>query len=367
MKRIFSYISALSLALIFNACESDLDTVTYNGEGAKPAVLSALSGPYVLDAQKAEEVVFTLNWTEPDMGYQAAVTNNIEMDIAGNNFSKAVVVASLGKGGKQELTHAGLNSSLLKYLEDNEMEIAPVDVEFRVASSVSSAAKAVYSGVATANITPFVGEREYPKIWVIGDYCGWNHGNSQFIYSANEDDNYAGMIYFDGKAANGWKFTPAAAWDAEWAAEGTPAAESPTLTLVPSGGGNITAYSHTSYYFEFDKSTALLKVSKAHNSWGVVGVHNSWGDNPDIVMTLSTEVDKAGNTQHFLVATLDLEANAGWKIRPDNTWTDDVGPSAVEGTFVDNGDGNFRVDEPGNYTIKWYFNKVKQQLVVTKN
>lgn len=367
MKRIFSYIFALSLALIFNACESDLDTVTYNGGEAKPAVLSALSGPYVLDAQKIDEVVFSLKWTEPDMGYQAAVTNNVEMDIAGKNFSKAVVVASIGKGGKSEFTHGGLNNSLLSLLEKYEVEVASVDVEFRIASSVSNAATAVYSGVATANITPFVGEREYPKIWVIGDYCGWNHSNSQFIYSANEDNNYAGMIYFDGKATNGWKFTPEAGWSSEWAAEGTPEAESPTLTLVTSGGGNITAYSHTSYYFEFDKSTALLKVSKAHDSWGVVGVHNNWGGTPDNVMTLSTEVDKAGNTQHFLTATLDLDANAGWKIRPDNTWTDDIGPGAVEGDFVDNGDGNFRVDEPGNYTIKWYFNKVKQRLDVIKN
>lgn len=367
MKRIFGYISALGLALIFNACESELDKVTYNGEHAKPAVLSNLSGPYVLNAQKIEEVAFTLNWTEPDMGYQAATVNNVEMDITGNSFSKAVVVASLGKGGKYDFTHGGLNNSLLGLIEAHDMDIAAVDVEFRIASSISNAATTVYSGVVTANITPFVGEREYPKIWVIGDYCGWNHGNSQFIYSANEDDNYAGMIYFDGKAANGWKFTPNAGWDAEWAASGTPEAESPSLTLVTSGGGDITAYSHTSYYFEFNKSTALFKVSKAHDSWGVVGVHNNWGETPDNVMTLESEVDRSGKIQYYLTATLDLNANEGWKIRPDNTWADDIGPGAVEGTFVDNGDGNFRVDEPGNYTIKWYFNKVKQQLIVTKN
>ncbi|WP_294616093.1 SusE domain-containing protein [uncultured Bacteroides sp.] len=366
MKKVFSYISALSLALAFNACESNLDTVTYDASLAKPAVFTALDASYELDAQKSEEVVFTLKWTEPDMGYQAAVTNNVELDIAGNDFAQKRVVASVGKGGEYALTHNDLNNLLLGLLEDAGMGVDPVDVELRISSSISEAVKPVYSNTISTNITPFVGEREYPKIWIVGDYCGWNHGNSQFIYSANEDDSYAGMVYFDGKAQNGWKLTPQGQWGAEWAAlKDAIEPEATTATLVTSGGGNIEAYSHTSYYFEFDKSTAVLKVSKAHDSWGVVGVHNAWGNTPDVKMTLGTEV-KFGTTQYFLEATLDLKANEGWKIRPDGTWSDDVGPGAVD-TTVEGKDGNFIVPEDGNYTIKWYFNKVKQQLVVTKN
>lgn len=365
MKKVFSYISALSLALIFNACESDLDKVVYDAVKAKPAVLDKTEASYVLDAQKSEEVVFALKWTEPDLGYQAAVTNNVEFDIAGNDFARKRIVASVGKGGEYTFTHKDLNNLLLGVLEDAGMEVAPLDIEFRISSSVSNAVEAVYSNVISTNVTPFVGEREYPKIWIVGDYCGWNHVNSQFIYSANEDENYAGMVYFDGKAQNGWKFTPAGDWNAEWAADGTPEAEASTLTLVTSGGGNICAYSHNSYYFEFNKLTAVLKVSKAHDVWGIVGEHNGWGSTPDVAMTFGKE-DKNGVTQHFLEATLDLKANAGWKIRPDGKWGDDIGPGAVD-TAVDGKDGNFFVPEDGNYTIKWYFNKVVQQLVVIKN
>ncbi len=366
MKKVFSYISAFSFALAFNACESNLDTVTYDASQAKPAVLAAPEASYVLDAQKSDEVVFTLKWTEPDMGYQAAVTNNVELDFAGNGFAQKKIVASVNKGGEYALTHNDLNNLLLGLLEDAGMEVAPVNVEFRISSSLSGAVAAVYSNSVSTQITPFVGEREYPKIWIVGDYCGWDHGNSQFLYSANEDDNYAGMIYFDGKAQNGWKLTPQGSWDAEWGApKDAMEPEASTVTLVTSGGDNIAAYSHTSYYFEFDKSTAVLKVSKAHDSWGIVGEYNGWGSTPDIAMTLGMEV-KNGSTQYFLEATLDLKADAGWKIRPDETWSDDVGPGAVD-TTVEGKDGNFFVPEDGNYTIKWYFNKVKQQLVVTKN
>ena len=234
----------------------------------------------------------------------------------------------------------------------------------RIASSISADAETLYSNVLTLTITPYSMDIQYPKLWVIGDYCGWNHGNSQFLYSANYDDNYAGMIYFDGKAANGWKLTPAGNWDAEWGMSGTPAAEAPTQTLVASGGANINVYSHNSYYLEFNAATGELKVSQAYDSWGIVGNHNGWGSG-DTKMTLAMDE----NNEACLTATLDMPASNTWKIRPDEKWENDKGPSqlAFEGDVADNGDGNFIANEAGSYTIKWYFNKVEQKLVVTKN
>ena len=56
-----------------------------------------------------------------------------------------------------------------------------------------------------------------------------------------------------------------------------------------------------------------------------------------------------------------------WKIRPEEKWEDDIAPGAVEGEFEDAGDGNFKVSEAGNYTIKWYFNKVPKIIAVKTN
>lgn len=364
MKKIVSYISVLGLALAFNACENDWDKVTYDESQAKAAVLESVGTSYVLDAQQSDEVVFTMKWSEPNVGYEAAITNNVEMDLAGKDFSGKVVVASLGKGGQYAFTHSELNNSLLGLLDNYGMDVEAVDVEFRIASSISDAISALYSNTVTVNVTPFVGERVYPSIAVRGNYNGWDFKSSQKVYSANSDDSYSGMIYFNGQAS-GWKFCEDEGWSINWGTGDGATAEQSPITLVV-GGGDIAIYSHNSYYFEFDKGTAELKVSKAHDSWGVVGGHNGWGSG-DTVMTLGSETDNAGNVQFFLEATLDMDAGNLWKIRPDETWTDDIGPSAVEGDFIDNGDSNFRVDEAGNYTIKWYFNKVKQQVVVVKN
>ena len=352
--KLFNYISLLGAALAFAACESDLETVTYNAADAQAAVLAELDAAYVLDAQLSDQTALTLQWTEPELGYPAVATNYIQLDVAGNQFANHAVAASVGKGGSYAITHNDLNNLLMGILEDRGMELAAADFEFRIATTISPAADTLYSNVVSTRITPFVGERQYPQLWVIGDYCGWNHGSCQYLYSANEDDNYAAMIYFDGKAANGWKLTPAA--------------EATSQILVTSGGANINVYSHNSYYLEFNTTTGELKASQAYDSWGIVGAHNNWGSG-DTPMTLASETDATGATQYYLTATMDMAAGNTWKIRPDEKWENDKGPAAVEleGDAADNGDGNFRVDAAGNYTIKWYFNKVTQRLVVTKN
>ena len=61
-----------------------------------------------------------------------------------------------------------------------------------------------------------------------------------------------------------------------------------------------------------------------------------------------------------------MSAGNKWKIRPEEKWEDDIAPGAVEGEFEDAGDGNFKVSEAGNYTIKWYFNKVTPKIIVVK-
>ena len=76
----------------------------------------------MLDAQKSEETVFTLQWTEPDMGYQAATTNYVQMALAGNDFTNATIIASVGKGGQLALTHNSLNNSIARIGDNSHIK-----------------------------------------------------------------------------------------------------------------------------------------------------------------------------------------------------------------------------------------------------
>ena len=200
-------------------------------------------------------------------------------------------------------------------------------------------------------------------ISVRGDYTGWDWVKSQKLYSI-DGNTFTGTIYFDGKAANGWKICYDPDWKESWGGNGALDAEASPITL--DGGDNLAIYAKNCYKFEYIKATKVLTVVNSYDSWGVVGAHNAWGGSPDVAMTYgSEEVD--GEVLHFLTATLDLEAAAPWKLRADNAWASEVAPAHVTGSFIDNGDGNFRVDEAGNYTIKWYFSKHKPTLDVIKN
>lgn len=368
MKKLHT-LSALGLSLfLFGACNSDLDTVSYDPSQAQPAVLQSIAADtYVLDVQKAEETVITFQWSKPEMGYDASVTTSLEIDAKGKGFGKPVTLASTKTDTSYALLVAELNKAVMKLLEVHELPFGAVDVEFRMASSISKAAETIYSNVVSAHVTPYAGEKEYPSIAVRGDYSGWDFAASQKVYSEKSDNDYSGMIFFGEKAANGWKFCGDEGWTVDnWGSAGVEPAEQPTQTLVSGGGGDIKNYSKASYLVEFNNSTGVLKMSKGHDSWGICGDHSGWGANPDQVMTLATE-QKSGKTVHYLTATMAMEANNSWKIRPDNNWDDAVGDNAVEGDFESAGkDNNFTVSEAGTYTIKWYFNKVKGQLMVTK-
>ena len=360
----YTYLYIATALLAMSACDSDLEKVHYNESLSRPAVLASLASDYVLDAQKSDETAIEFRWTPPQINYPASVTTDLQMDLADKQFADAVTLASTKTDSTYSITVADLNASLMKLIADNGLEVAALPIAFRLVSTLSTDTSPLVSNVVTTTITPYAGEREYPQLWVIGDYCGWNHDNSQFLYSAKEDDSYAGMIYFDGKAQNGWKLTPAANWSSDWGGEGVLTPEAGTLTLVPSGE-NLTNYSKTSYYVEFNTATATLKMSQGYDSWGIVGAYNNWGDTPDAVMTLASEVE-SGKRQYYLTATLDLKANEGWKIRPDNAWVNDRGPSNLKYEGVSVSDGNFVVTEDGTYIIKWYFNKVEERLVVVE-
>lgn len=361
------------------ACETDIDKTIYDSSKATPAVLETpASTSIVLDSEQQRTTAVTLTWVNPQLGYQAIVTNNIQMDLAGNGFANARTIATaVANATSQDLTTSTLNNDILTLLKDAGItkDYSARDFEFRIISHITEAADTLYSNTLTLNITPYDADIEYPSIRVRGAYANnWDWAAAQKVYSMNNNGIYEGMIYFDGKAADGWKFCADEKWSTNWGVGETTSEEASELTLT-SGGGNIEVYSRNCYYFVFNSSTGVMTVSWAHDSWGVVGAHNGWGT-PDTPMTLGMETDDTGAIQHYLTATIDFDADATWKLRPDSdtSWPRQINAASVslEGDVKSDGtnDNNFQVTAgAGSYTIKWYFNKVQEQqrVVVTKN
>lgn len=97
------------------------------------------------------------------------------MDLKGKNFGSAVTLYSSTEEGPYAITTKDLNSKITNLLQSYEMEVtvAAYDFEFRIASSISDAADSFYSNVVSTQITPFIGDPEYPKVYLPGAYCSW--------------------------------------------------------------------------------------------------------------------------------------------------------------------------------------------------
>lgn len=339
------YISALGLSLLMlGACNSDLEKVSYNKDSATPATLAGIDPAYTLDAKKQNEVAITFDWQKANMGYPAEVTTSLEMALKGKNFANKVVLSSSKTDSKYAVKVGELNSKIIGLLATLGMEVEAADFEFRVSSTIADAAGVLLSNVVTTHITPYSGERDYPKVWLIGDYCGWDHANSQFLFSFAENEVYEGIADFGDKASNGFKLTGIAGWEdsSNWGTDGdkpAPEAEAASITLIASGGsGNIGCYSHRYYQFTFNTTTLLLKKGLSFDSMGIIGDGaGSWEN--DVVMDFDPV------KQRFFV---DVELfNGEIKFRTDGQWNNNWG--GKDGALTAGGD-DIAVT-PGHYRV----------------
>lgn len=368
MKKLFNYIPLLGVALLA-ACETDIDKTIFNAGNAEGAVLETPANTVlVLDSKQQDNTILTLNWTAPDFGYQAMVTNSIELDVAGNNFATARTLATaVANATTQDLTVATLNSNILGILQDNGIEgdFSARDFELRLASHISEAADTLYSNVLTLNITPYDADIQYPEMFIIGEYCGWSGENpqTQNLFSFSQDEvNYEGLIDFNDKAANGFKITDAAP-NSDWSnckfncgldgAAGAPAAEAASITLLNNGGSsNIACYSKRYYRFTFNKETLELGMNLSFDKIYLVGSAEG----------LTWDTSKAENEMNFDPATqrfyIDYTFAAGNEIKfltDGNLWLGITKEGKV-------GDGdNIVISEAGSYRIYLNLNDSNNQ------
>ena len=324
---------------LFVACQKLDEAKVFSPEQVVSPVLHALPAEIAITAENMGEIQ-TFTWDAADFGVLTQINYSIEAAVGDE---APVVLFSDLTGTSTEQPYESINTKLVY---DVEVEPdTPTAVNFYVSATIGTDYKKVYSEPVSVTMTVTKAERVYPTVWVIGDYCGWSHDNSQFLFSFLDDEiNYEGVIDFGEKAANGFKLTGIAGWDdsCNWGLDGEaekPEAEASSITLISSGGsGNIDIYSKRIYRFAFDRSSLTLTKSLSFDQLGIVGDGVGSWDN-DLVMEFDAK------TQRFWV---DATLVAGEiKFRLDGAWDTSFG-SATEG-MLDSGD-NIKVPA-GNYRI----------------
>lgn len=269
------YITLLSIMLLaFIGCSDDKDKVFYNPDGIETNTLGAVKDSYFLNQDEASKVIDTFRWGKLDFGYQAAITYVLQIDLQGKEFANPQEVTSTSRL-EADVTVEALNKSMLalqrtyKFVHATQQE-----VEFRVLGRISEATEGIHSNALPSKVTPYF---TFPKVWIIGDYCGWDHGSTQFLYAFDDEkpNRLEAWVDFNDKAANGFKLTGAADWDnGNWGVKEGQSVEPEAKEIVlwdDGGSQDIKAYSRRFYKLGFDKNSLTVYNLYSMDSFGILG------------------------------------------------------------------------------------------------
>ena len=336
----------------FASCTQEHIDVQYFPENAVAPVLGDIAGCDL--AEGGADIV--VEYTKAEFGVSTAQSHNLYISKSEDMADMKKAKATFGEG-TITLTQSDLNVVALDFAEAG----ANVDMYFAIVANLNTdkgaavAGTELYSNIVKATFKSFVADvlptEKFEKVWVIGDYCGWDHSKTQFLFDYTASGTtFAGIVDFadaDGvsKAANGFKLTGVAGWDdsCNWGLEDntTAEAEATSLQLITGGGSqDIKAYAKRFYGFEFDNTTLVLKKSWSADQIGIIGLNGDWEN--DIVMEYNPKWTR-------FYADIEAADATEMKFRADAAWDLNWGVDCAQG-------GDNIAVPAGKYRV--YFNPV---------
>jgi hypothetical protein len=362
MKTLKYTLAFLAVILLFTACDKDdTDFVKYHPDKVVAAKMNKPAEIVLEDETKGVELP-AITWTHANYGFDAAVNYTVELGIKGTNFEPVAVIGSVNGNS---LVIKGLD--LQNAMDNIGAELGSrQEVEIRVKSKIVDYFDPVVSDVTSFFVTTYLpAEKEYNKVWIVGDYCGWNHANSQFLYDiAGNSQYFEGWVMFNGKAQNGFKITYTDGWHGNDI--GTNDSEVVDNKIKVEPGGNIGLFDGLIMYLKLDnrdQTNRTLERVRTISRIGIVGsaTPNGWGaPDTEMIFNESTRVFEA------TVTLVDGEI----KFRADDDWAlswglFDASASKNPNQLTPNNGKNIEVSA-GTYKITFNLNKVDPTFEMIK-
>ncbi|MFM2440220.1 MAG: hypothetical protein RLZ16_1219, partial [Bacteroidota bacterium] len=188
MKTLFNkFLFVATLSSMLWACKKEGQLVTL-GTGT-PAVITTSATSVVLTKPNLANVAVTVSVAPADFGFDAAVTNTLQIAKTGTSFaSPKEVIMSTGATSKS-FTHLEMNNLLLS------MGLAPEvagSIDIRLKSTISTSVNPIYSNVKAVTATPFA---LIGILYMAGAHNGWTFANDSVV-SAEGDGVYTAIIQF---------------------------------------------------------------------------------------------------------------------------------------------------------------------------
>ena len=343
---------AAAIGMIAGCQKPEMEQIAAPEDIVAP-VLETFEGPIEITPSNLGFENITLTWSLADYGVATQINYSVEVATAANPAAKAIITSGViaddkeREAGKisEKITYETLNAALF-----NDLQLADgvaEEVLFTIGAKVGEYPK-VYSNAVNVTCKVTASEKQYPKVWVVGDYCGWSHDKSQFLFDfAGDDAVYQGVIDFGEKAANGWKITGVGKWDdtCNWGGDesATYEEEAATTQLINGGGSkDLKHYSKRFYHFSLSKETLLLTKTIGFDNIGVVGSFNGWSETNNVEMQFNSAKQK-------FYADVEFTEDGEFKFNVDKAWTVSFGVG--EGGFLTTENGGNIAVSAGTYRI----------------
>lgn len=342
MKKILiQFLTIGALALLLQSCKKDGAIATSNGGTA--GTLSASSTTLVLQRASLTDTtkVINFNFTKPNYGYSAAVTNTLQIDKPSDNWANPTSVTLGTNVLTQGYSTADFDALLLKLGLTGSVASS---VQVRVMHSISSNVAPVYSNVVTVTTTPF-----YLTSWlyVVGEFQGYSTAAPDSLLSATSNGVYTGIINFPAGKTQ-FLILPVKNFNNKYATSNPTGSTSTTVGYNASN--NLFAPSTPGQYIiTLNLNTNTISFALA-NTYSVIGSTTPGGN-------YSTDVDLTkyvnDGTTGWL-GTIPMTAGA-FKIRQNHDWTfswGDISPADGKNA-TDASGGNINVAAAGNYKVSF--------------
>ncbi|HWZ13711.1 MAG TPA: SusE domain-containing protein [Mucilaginibacter sp.] len=341
MKTIFNkflVLSGLGL-LMLSACKKDGALVTSNG--GKAGTLTASTTTPTLDKTKLSDTtsIVRFNFTAPNFGYSAAVTNTLQIDAPGDNWKNPATAVLPYNAYSQGYSTAVFNNLVLKL---NLPAGVASQVQVRVAHSLSTAVPPVYSNVVSLTVTPF---NLTSWLYVAGAYEGWANPGPQedSLISVTGNGIYTGIINFTA-GNNQFLVLPAKNWNHKYAT--TDATGSTSSTVKYDGPNNFYAPAAAGQYIVTINTNANTISFTLADYYSIIGSATPGGNwSTDMFLKFIND----GNNTWVGSFTL---LGGQFKFRQDGAWSNswgDVSPADGK-TVTDSSGGNINATA-GAHTV----------------
>ncbi len=348
MKKMLNKIFIALLAVAaFSACKKEgvltyLDVVTF------PPGFTASTSSVVLQPANDNSSVITFSWQQVVFKIDAPVTYKLQLDVPSD---------TIGTGGWANAYTVEVGSNVLSKsflgIDLNTIALTKLGMmqdsaNTMVARAVAVLDRSVYSDAATVMVNPYKSV-VLKKLWVPGDYQGWNPGGAPTLSEAAGHPNmYEGYVYIPTGGSYQFKMTPQADWTPT--AYGDATGNSGDIIEANYAGGNMMV--SDGGYYELTADLNAMKWTATKTTWSIIGdaTPGGWGSDTQMTYDATNQVWKV---------TADMSAAGSFKFRANNDWKIDFG---VDGSnnlvYADSpffgytgGLNNLSVPSSGNYTI----------------